>query len=224
MECAQNQFLPLTKRVKEKQQTKTKSKIKHNKNVMITKTTSLNVMSHFKQFLIGKVSKPGKPIGGWTRKCALAVTSCILFLGVEGARQAAADEVTKWNETAAKSAFDSACDGPFRRVSYAMTHAAIHDALNAIDRRYRPYALDIRATAGASPEAAVATAAHTVLLDQFNRLVAFGSPSQQAALDAAYAASLALIPDGPAKTNGIAIGEAAAAAILALRDDDGWDT
>ena len=64
---------------------------------MITKTKSLNVMSHFKQFLIGKVSKPGKPIGGWTKKCAIAVTSCILFLGVEGDRQAVADEVTKWN-------------------------------------------------------------------------------------------------------------------------------
>ena len=63
-----------------------------------------------------------------------------------------------------------------------------------------------------------------MLLDQFNRLIAFGFPSQQATLDAAYAASLALIPDGAAKTSGIAIGEAAAAAILALRENDGWDT
>src|SRR5206468_11760316 len=67
------------------------SKTNHNKNVMITKTKSLNLMSHFKQFLVGKVSKPGKPIGGWTKKCAIAVTSCILFLGVAGARQAAAE-------------------------------------------------------------------------------------------------------------------------------------
>jgi len=189
---------------------------------MITKTNSLNVMSHFKQFLIGKVSKPGKPIGGWTRKCAIAVTSCILFLGVAGARQAAADEVTKWNEIAIDSGL--AGNPLFHLRVIAMTHAAIHDALNAINRLYRPYALDIPATAGASPEAAAATAAHTVLLDQFNRLIAFGFPSQQATLDAAYAASLALIPDGAAKTSGIAIGEAAAAAILALRENDGWDT
>ena len=192
---------------------------------MITKTKSLNVMSHFKQFLVGKVSKPGKPIGGWTKKCAIAVTSCILFLGVAGARQAAADEVTKWNETASQAAFDSGlADTLFHTRVNAMNHAAIHDALNAINRLYRPYALDIPATAGASPEAAAATAAHTVLLDQFNRLIAFGFPSQQATLDAAYAASLALIPDGAAKTSGIAIGEAAAAAILALRENDGWDT
>ena len=87
---------------------------------MITKTKSLNVMNHFKQFLIGsKVSKQSKPIGGWTKKCAIAVTSCILFLGVEGARQAAADEVTKWNETASQAAFDSGLAGNprFTRVS-----------------------------------------------------------------------------------------------------------
>jgi len=163
-----------------------------------------------------------QPIGAWTRKCALAVTSCILFLGVEGARPAAADEVTKWNEIAIDSGV--AANPLFHLRIVAMTHAAVHDALNAINRLYRPYALDIPATAGASPEAAAATAAHTVLLDQFNRLIAFGSPSQQATLDAAYAASLALIPDGAAKTSGIAIGEAAGAAILALREHDGWDT
>ena len=129
--------MALTKRVKEKT-------TNHNKSVMITitKTKSLNVMSHFKQFLIGKVSKPGKPIGGWTRKCALAVTSCILFLGVEGARQAAADEVTKWNETASQAAFDSGlADTLFHTRVNAMNHAAIHDALNAINRLYRAYLL-----------------------------------------------------------------------------------
>ncbi len=105
-----------------------------------------------------------------------------------------------------------------------MTHAAIHDALNAIDRRYYPYNLIKRAEPDASPQAAVATAAHAVLVDQFNRLIAFGFRSQQEALDAAYAESLASIPDGPAKTKGVAVGRTAAEAILALRVADGWDT
>lgn len=167
------------------------------------------------------------------KKCAFIVISLFVSFVLGGARQVAADEVTKWNEIAGKAAVDSGLSplGPlgnpfFEARIYAMTHAAIHDTLNAIDRRYRPYALHLHkpATGAASPEAAVATAAHAVLVDQFNRLIDFGYPSQQAALDAAYAASLALIPDGAAKTAGIAIGEAAAAAILALRVADGWDT
>src|SRR5262249_48866847 len=95
----------------------------------------------------------------------------------------------------------------------AMTHAAIHDAVNAIDRRYKPYAMDRLAEPGASPEAAVAAGAHDVLVAQL--------PTQKATLDAAYATSLAGIPDGAAKTRGVAIGQAAAAAILALRGSDG---
>jgi hypothetical protein len=94
-----------------------------------------------------------------------------------------------------------------------MTHAAIHDALNAIDRRYRPYALSIKPDGGASPEAAAATAAYLVLLHEL--------PAQQGTLDAAYQAALASMPDGEAKTRGVAIGQSAAAAIIALRSDDG---
>src|SRR5206468_2346111 len=62
--------------------------------------------------------------------------------------------------------------------------------------------------------------------DQFAQLVAmpFGFASQQANLDAEYAASLALIPHGHAKARGVAVGHAAAAAILALRANDGWNT
>jgi hypothetical protein len=137
-----------------------------------------------------------------------------------------ADEVTKWNETATLAASNSGLSGnpPFESRVYAMTHAAVHDALNAIDPRYHAYTMQMPARTDASPEAAVAAAAHTVLVDQFSRLLAFGFASQEAALDAAYASSLAVIPDGAAKTSGIDVGEAAAAAILALRANDGWDT
>jgi hypothetical protein len=96
--------------------------------------------------------------------------------------------------------------------AFAMVHAAVHDALNAIQPRYEAYVYEASATT-ASPDAAVASAAHAVLL----ALV----PGQQGPLDVAYATSLAGIPDGPAKDQGIAVGEAAAEAILQLRSADG---
>jgi hypothetical protein len=86
-----------------------------------------------------------------------------------------------------------------------MMHIAIHDALNAIDRRFRPYTFDKPAAPSASPEAAVAAAAHDVLVPLLGQLPR----------------ALASLPDAPAKAQGIAVGQAAAAAILALRAADG---
>ena len=132
----------------------------------------------------------------------------------------AADEVTKWSELANRLGFD--LNPLFQARMLAMTHAAMHDAVNAIDRRYEPYSFRAPVTPGASPEAAAAAAAYGVLLDQFNQLmVGFGYPPQQAELTAAYATSLGSIPDGSAKTLGIGIGQAAAAVILSLRASDG---
>src|SRR5215468_7535631 len=137
---------------------------------------------------------------GHMKKRALTFILILVFIVLGGAHSAAADEVTKWNETACKAALESGLSDPPRGIPffeariYAMTHVAIHDALNAIEDHYQSYTLKKRAEPGASPEAAVATAAHVVLVDQFNRLIALGYPSQQAALDAAYAESLAAIP------------------------------
>src|SRR4029434_2778148 len=80
-------------------------------------------------------------------------------------------------------------------------------------RRYRRCGVARRGAPGASPDAAVAAAAHDVLVAQL--------PTQRATPDAAYTASLASIADGPAKTKGVALGQTAAAAILALRSADG---
>ena len=102
-----------------------------------------------------------------------------------------------------------------------MMHVAIHDALNAIDRRSQPYAFDAQAPAGASPDAAVAAAARDVLVALFPQLPGELGLTPDAAVEfveAAYVAALAAIPDTPAKTQGILIGQAAAAAILDLRD------
>lgn len=134
-----------------------------------------------------------------------------------------ADEVTKWSEAVNQMAQDIGLDGNplFQSRIQAMAHAAMHDAINVVDRRYRSYSTLALSSPGAHPQAAVATAAYRVLLDQFNAIIPFGFPSQAAALNALYTATMAAIPNGNAKTLGIAAGDAAAAAILALRAGDG---
>src|SRR4051794_32869389 len=138
----------------------------------------------------------------------------LLFL--IAANPLAADEVTKWSEVANRLCLNSGmADGhPLLQTRIlAMANAAIHNAINSIDRRFQSYMLELPLASGASPEAAAATAAHAVLLDQFTQSAVFGFPSQQAELNAAYAASLAVIPNGAAKTLGISVGQAAATQI-----------
>jgi hypothetical protein len=108
-----------------------------------------------------------------------------------------------------------------------MAQVAVHDALNAIDRRFEPYAYDGQADPGASVPAAVAAAAHDVLVPT---LLAIPSPFPAACGEAGaalvqdrYEQALAAVPDGPAKDAGVATGQAAAAAVLALRAGDGSD-
>jgi len=108
---------------------------------------------------------------------------------------------------------------------YAIAHIAIHDALNAIDRRYEPYAYDAHAPAGTSVDAAVASAAHSALNAALGDLPPELFPPSCATagiavVDAAYTSALAAIPNGAAKSDGIALGAASAAAIVALRADD----
>src|SRR5215468_11456616 len=135
----------------------------------------------------------------------------IALLAATPAR-ARADAVTDWNVIAFNAA-EASGKGPVTACDIAMAHVAMHDALNAIDRRYEPYAYDGEAPHDASPEAAVAAAAHDVLVARI--------PNQKASLDAALASALAAIPDGRAKADGVATGRSAAAAILARRANDG---
>ena len=103
-------------------------------------------------------------------------------------------------------------------VYMGIVHAAIYDAAVAIEGGYMPYAVSLTAPADTSA-AAIATAAHHTLIGLQPQLGL--NPSQQAILDGDYAAYLAAIPDDAAKTNGIAIGEQVAAAVVALRANDG---
>ena len=128
---------------------------------------------------------------------------------------ARADTVTQWNLNATTALMVTAGQGPQLSVPHmAMVQGAVYDAVNAIDGGHEGYLLTSRvATPFDSKDAAAATAAYSVLLN----LV----PAQKPTLDAQYAASLAAIPDGSAKTRGIAVGGAAAAAMIAARTDDG---
>jgi hypothetical protein len=164
---------------------------------------------------------------------SIAAAMLVPVAGRASARPARGDAVTVWNANAGRAALD-ACLAPTNNPLhesrlYAAMHVAIHDALNAIDRRSRPYAFKTEAKPGASPDAAVAAAARDVLVPLLQQLPApfsdcVTSSGAVATVDAAYAAALGAIPDGRAKRQGLALGQAAAAAILARRAGDGSDT
>jgi len=98
--------------------------------------------------------------------------------------------------------------------AFAMLHAAIYDAVNAIDRTHVPYLIRLRSTPrGASQQAAAAAAAHGVLVALY--------PALSAQIDAQFDQSLTDVPEGPGKKEGVAIGAEVARRIVALRADDG---
>jgi membrane-associated phospholipid phosphatase len=96
--------------------------------------------------------------------------------------------------------------------AFAILHAALHDALNNIDRRYKPYTLDLPFL-GASADAAVGRAAHHVLAEL--------APSHRERIDRELTAVLSNVPDGPSKIAGLTVGELAARANLDRRSRDG---
>jgi hypothetical protein len=144
----------------------------------------------------------------------------MMFLGVsspstraDAATSTGTDAATDWNEIAVQAlvAAGPARPGPVVFLDLAIVQAAVHDAVQAIDRRFEPYHVQIPGASG-SPEAAAAKAAHDVLVNIL--------PGQAASLDTTYHNYLAahyLAEDDP----GVRAGEVAAAGILALRANDG---
>lgn len=126
------------------------------------------------------------------------------------AASAKADVITDWNSKAGEFIVEAKIGTPPAVRVMAVVQTAVYDAVIGITGR-NPTARQQRAV-GASIDAAVAAANRTTL----SKLI----PSQQAAIDMAYTAALAKIADGSGKTVGIAIGEAAATAVLALRAED----
>jgi hypothetical protein len=125
---------------------------------------------------------------------------------------AKADVVLDWNAVAVSTVVSQG-QSPFAHARFlAITQLAVFEAVNAITGDYQPYVGTVAAPPGASADAAAVAAAYYVLKNYFPL-----APN----LDPAYAASLAAIPDGPAKSGGVATGQAAAAQMIALRAGDG---
>ena len=130
---------------------------------------------------------------------------------------AAGNAVTHWNTVATNAFTPSQGTNPMAQSrTLAILHAAVHDALNAINPRFAPYTAGLDIARRALPDAAVAAAAHDVLVALL--------PEQAAFVEAAYAEALAAIPDSAARRAGIFTCQAAAAANIARRQADVCDT
>jgi hypothetical protein len=137
----------------------------------------------------------------------------MLIATLFGSAVAKADAVLDWNVIAVNTAVTNG-QNPYSQARYAaIVQLAVFESVNAITGEYHPYLGTIVAPPGASPEAAAIQAAYRVLSTYF--------PASASTLDAERANSLASIPDGQAKTDGMATGEAAALAMIALRANDG---
>ena len=122
------------------------------------------------------------------------------------------DQVVFWNKATVQAIVNDASTPEYASRGLAMVSAAVFDAVNAIDGT-PAYYVTLPAPAGASADAAVATASYTVL--------SYLYPGQQASFDALLTNELATIPDGQSKTDGMAIGQSIASAIIAMRQNDG---
>lgn len=125
--------------------------------------------------------------------------------------------VTHWNAIASTTIVKNG-GKPSGAGSVWFAYAAIaaYDAVNAVNHQFQPFYYSGTASQVASEEAAAVAAAHRVLVNYF--------PNQQATLDQDFSASIAAIQAATdAKTTGIAVGEAAAAALIAARTGDGLE-
>ena len=122
--------------------------------------------------------------------------------------------ISEWNEIAQNTLAADLTKQPVEDILYmGFVQAAVYNAVVGIEGRYEPYHFKAHAPRRASSQAASVAAAHKILVTY--------SPAAKASLDARYAASLAKIPDGKAKTRGVTFGELAADTLIAQRKHDG---
>lgn len=178
-------------------------------------------MRAFIQGLSPSIRRRKAHSSSWLAALAAAVLLATLATGTAtaattGATGASDDPtvVSDWNEIAVSTLLGDTTKQLVEDFLYmGFVQAAVYDAVVGVEGRYAPYRFHAHAPHGTSAQAAAVAAAHKVLVTYV--------PSAQANLDAAYAASLAQIPDGKAKTRGVAFGTRAAEHLIRLRADDG---
>jgi len=136
-----------------------------------------------------------------------------------GKRADLLEAVTTWNDHIARFSRLALVPPPREARMAAMATTTVHDVLNAVKRRYAGYAYVGNATQPLLVEAAIATGVHDVLASVGTGLAP--GNTAPAFIAQAYADYMAGLPDGIEKTRGIDLGRAAAAAMIALRANDG---
>jgi hypothetical protein len=145
----------------------------------------------------------------------LAKMLAVVFVTTLFASPVPADVIMDWNAKADEIATQKQLTPFPHGRGLAMLHVAMFEAVNAIERRYTPYKLDLAADRSTSKEAAAASAGYHVLVALY--------PDQKANLDGTFVAMLAGVAEGEPKTKGIDLGKKAAAEIIALRANDAAD-
>ncbi|HLZ00418.1 MAG TPA: vanadium-dependent haloperoxidase [Candidatus Angelobacter sp.] len=151
-----------------------------------------------------------------SRKVSALFAAALFCLVSLAAQQAPVNPVIEWNRTlltiVRTPGAQPATIHPTR--SFAILHAAIYDAVNAIDQTHKPYLVHLAGVSkNASQDAAADAAAHKVLLNLY--------PAFQTTLDNQLQQDLAQIPDSNEKTEGVNVGTSVADQILAIRNHDG---
>jgi hypothetical protein len=161
---------------------------------------------------LASLTRPAARVALSSIICACSVIAASLT-GVVSPRARGGDVVLEWNAIMEQTVLPT--DPVLQIRSAVITQLAVFEAVNSIIGDYEPYVDRLQAPAGASPEAAAIAAAHRALVALH--------PDRAGALDAMRDESLATLPDEPGKAAGIAVGVAAADAMIALRSDDGSD-
>jgi membrane-associated phospholipid phosphatase len=145
----------------------------------------------------------------------LAVLGLTVTLGTVNTALAVTpgNTVEQWNKIAEDTVVGSGAFQPEGMIYMSYVAAAVYNATVAINGRYVSLGPPVVAVTGSSTDAAVIEAAYDTLVHYF--------PSQSGTLNSLYTAALASIPDGAAKSNGQAVGIAAATSLIALRSGDG---
>jgi hypothetical protein len=147
-------------------------------------------------------------------KSTLWLTLAVVFVALFGS-PARADVIMDWNAQSDAIVAQKQIRPTAHARTQTLLHLAMFEAVNAIERRYPPYRLDLSADRNTSKEAAAASAAHEVLISIY--------PDQRAALGEMLSKSLAAVAEGEPKAKGIELGKKAAAEMTALRANDGFD-